>query len=236
MIAMNKKAFMAAAIILLFLNSALVSSLFFKQASANFVGFYMPQSPPPAPILEVIGKDAGKLTLTFSVQKAGPWITSMGSAWWGNYEPSHEWNYSVSSIVWVDGNPWSHYSEQNPITVSLEGFSNGNHTLRITATAYGDKTWPTTSVYSDAIKFQVDKPLPTQTLIPTAKLAPTPAISPSPSPSLTVEPTLEPTQTVISTPIGKPIAISYVPQLAVATVALIAVAAGVLVYFKRRKG
>ena len=233
---MKKKTFVAAAIMLMLLGSGLVCSLFLEQASANPVGLYMPQSPPPAPTMEVIGLDAGKLTLTFSVQKAGPWITPIGSEYWGNYEPHHEWNYSVSSIVWVDGNPWSNFSEQNPITVSLEDFSNGSHTLKITATAHGDKYWPTSSVYSDVIKFQVNDPSPTQALIPTATPTPTPSnsLSPSPTPSPTLEPTLEPTQTAIPTNDDVQSGDFTLPMVFV--VVVVAVAVGAIVYFKRGRG
>ena len=232
---MKKKTFVAAAIMLMLLGSGLVCSLFLEQASANPVGLYMPQSPPPAPTIEVIGLDADKLTLTFSVQKAGPWITPIGSEYWGNYEPHHEWNYSVSSIVWVDGNPWSHFSEQNPITVSLEDFGNGSHTLIITATAHGDKYWPTSSVYSDVIKFQVNNPSPAQTGISTATTTPNPSNSPSPSPtpSPKLEPSLEPAQT--ATPTNDDNQTLDLAPIILAAVIVVAVAVGALVYLRRRK-
>jgi hypothetical protein len=209
---MNKKTFAAAVIMLTLFLSALTNSLFLNLAAANPVGLYYPQSPPPKPIIKLVGLDADKLSFTFSVRKAGPWITPMGSEYWGNYESAHEWNYSVSSIVWVDGKVWCWQQEvTSPITISLQGLINGSHTMKITATASGERYWYTSEASSNPIEFQIYNPSPTPTVIPTGitALAPnptqtqaqtiTPSPSPTPLPSLsslqTKEPTTEPSLT-----------------------------------------
>ncbi len=188
---MSKKAFMAAiAILALLVSSAMAAGVQTRIAAANPVGFYIPRSPPPSPVVEAIELDTDKLTLTFSVQKTGTWITPYGSKLFGDYEPNHEWNYSVSSMVWVDGKLWDARAGQDwvagPISVSLGGLSCGGHILKIIAVADGEgMSWPNSQWVSDEIKFIVDDPSPTQTTIPTATPTPTPSISPSPSPSST---------------------------------------------------
>jgi len=117
---------------------ACVGSISVDLATANPIGYYYPWSPPPAPVVEVTGLDTDKLTLTFSVQQVGGWITPYGMG--EEYEPSHNWGwYHTSSKVFVDGKLWSQPSSHTtPIRVSLEGLSNGWHTLEVNATAHGE--------------------------------------------------------------------------------------------------
>ena len=130
----NKRKISVPALILTLLFAALAGSLFINQAAANPVGYYRyPVNPPPSPIIEVIELDTDKLTLTFSVH-AEPWISRA----WGS-SSYREWDYYVSSVeVFVDGKLWSrHGYGTKPIMVSLEGLSDGWHTLEVTATADG---------------------------------------------------------------------------------------------------
>jgi hypothetical protein len=132
-----KRRLLTPTLLLTLLVSALVGSLFFTPAAANPVGLYYPWSPPPAPTVKVIELNTELLTVTVSVQKAGPWITSYGMG--ADYEAAHEWSYSISSIeVYVDGKSWYQRGwVAKPFSVSLEGLSNGRHTLKVTATADG---------------------------------------------------------------------------------------------------
>jgi hypothetical protein len=216
MMPMKKKTFMAAIVVFVLLTSILLNLV-----SANPVGFYYPRSPPPTPIVEVIGLDVNKLTIIFSAQKSGPWITAYGSELFGDYEPAHEYNYSISAVVWVDGEVWSGQANvTSAITVSLEGLSSGSHTLEVTAVAGGTGLgWATSSSSSGAINFTVNNPSPTQTIIPTGTTPPTQTPAPSTSPSQTIGPSPSvpefPTWTLL--------------PLVVATIV------GVLVYVKRRR-
>ena len=151
---LNKRKTLTATILLTLLISALAGSLFANLAAANPGLLFTPAGPPPTPIVKVIGLDTDKLTLTFSVQKAGSWITRLGN----------EWGYVISSEVFVDGKLWSQHGESTkPISVSLEGLSNGWHTLEVTATAYGD--YSGSKGFSGVIEFQVDNPPPSVSLL-----------------------------------------------------------------------
>lgn len=149
------------------LISALISTLLFSAlafllvstAAANPMGYYYPWSQPPTPTIEVTRLDTDLLTLTFWVQ-ADPWITPYGMGW--EYEESHEWNYAISIRVWIDGNPWLRDTwTENPASVSLEGLSNGEHTLELTATAHAQfsgrlEGYSSQQASSGVIQFQVD--------------------------------------------------------------------------------
>jgi multisubunit Na+/H+ antiporter MnhC subunit len=158
----NKRKTLTTTILLTLLVSALAVSLFVNLAAANPVGFYYPRSLPPTPIVKVIGLNTDKLTLTFSIQKTGQWITPYGSIMFGDYESSHVYEYTISVLIWVDGKPWSPCDcDIKPITVSFEGLSNGWHTLEVIATASGDGLgWHSSQGSSGAIQFQVDTPPP----------------------------------------------------------------------------
>jgi len=134
-----KKQTCTAVLVSALLVLALAGSLFVNLAAANpGVTVNAPRSPPPTPIIKVKGLDTDKLTLTFSIQSE-PWITPYGPDFFGYYEPSHEWSYYVSSEVFVDGKLWStHNPGARTIFVSLEGLSNGWHTLEVNATAHGE--------------------------------------------------------------------------------------------------
>ncbi len=147
-----KKQTCAAALVSALLISVLVGSFFVNLAAANAVWLYDPLSPPPAPIVEVIKLDTDKLTVTFSVRKAGSWITPFGSY-------PERIGYSISSEVLVDGKLWSAHGESTrPTTVSLEGLSNGWHTVQVIATAEDEGCSSGSS--SGVIKFQVGSPPP----------------------------------------------------------------------------
>lgn len=134
---LDKKKLLISALILALLILALAGSLLINSANANPVGLYYPWGPPPKPIVEVIEIDTDKHTLTFKVRKGGPWITPYGMG--ADYQPNREWEYNiVSTEVFVDGKIWSRYGwVTSPITVSLTGLSNGQHTLKVIATADG---------------------------------------------------------------------------------------------------
>jgi hypothetical protein len=103
------------------------------------------------------------LTLTFSV-RADPWITPYGMG--ADYEENHEWDYSISTEVRIDGKQWlSDTWTKNPVSVSLEGLSNGGHTLEVTATAYAHfqgklEGYSSQQGSSGVIHFQADIPPP----------------------------------------------------------------------------
>ena len=145
------------------LVSALAGTLLVNSAAANPMGYYFPWSPPPTPTIEVTMLETELLTLTFSVQ-ADPWITPYGMGW--EYEENHEWNYAVSIIVMIDGKPWLRDTwTKNPASISLEGLSNGGHTLELTATAKAKfsgrrEGYSSQQGSSGVIQFQVDIPPP----------------------------------------------------------------------------
>jgi hypothetical protein len=120
------------ALILTLLFSALAGSLLNLAAANPGIQQTWPSNSPPSPIVEVIGIDTEKLTVTFSAQKAGPWITE----WRGYPDFKPEYPYDIVSVkVVVDGETWSQLDwAPGPISVSLEGLSNGVHTLEVTAT------------------------------------------------------------------------------------------------------
>ena len=120
------------ALILTLLFSALAGSLLNLAAANPGIQQTWPSNIPPSPIVEVIGIDTEKLTVAFSAQKAGPWITE----WRGYPDFKPEYPYDIVSVkVVVDGETWSQLDwAPGPISVSLEGLSNGVHTLEVTAT------------------------------------------------------------------------------------------------------
>ena len=132
---LDKRKMLVSALISALLILALAGSLV-DPTMANPVGLYYPWSPPPTPIVKVTGLNTVKQNLTFVVQKE-PWITPYGMG--ADYEPSRQYGYSISSIrVLIDEKQWSQHDwVRKPISVSLEGLSNGKHTVEITATAYG---------------------------------------------------------------------------------------------------
>jgi len=152
------------------LVSALISALLILALAgslvdptmANPVGLYYPWSPPPTPIVKVTGLNTVKQNLTFVVQKE-PWITPYGMG--ADYEPSRQYGYSISSIrVLIDGKQWSQHNwVRKPISVSLQELSNGNHTVEITATAYGGDRYISHGS-SGVIKFQINNPPPSLVL------------------------------------------------------------------------
>lgn len=155
----DKRKISVPALILALLFAALAGSLLVNSAAANPIGYYYPWSQPPTPTVRVTGLDTDLLTLTFTVQ-ADPWITPYGMGW--EYEENHEWDYAVSIRVWVDGNPWLRETwTKNPASVSLEGLSNGEHTLEVTATAHAKfsgkrEGYSSQQASSGVIQFQVD--------------------------------------------------------------------------------
>ena len=156
----KKRKILVPALILTLLFSALAGSLLIHQAAANPVGLYYPRSPPPAPLVNVIKMDTDTLTLTFSVQETGQWVTPYGSG--ADYEPAHVFEYAVSVLTWVDGKPWIPCGfDVKPVAVSLEGLSNGGHSLEVIATASGEGLgWPSSQGSSGMVEFQIDNPLP----------------------------------------------------------------------------
>jgi hypothetical protein len=129
----NKKKISAPALVLALFFSALAGSLLINLAAANpMTQQTWPSNSPPSPIVEVINIDTEKLTVTLSAQKAGPWITE----WRGYPDFKPEYPYDIVSVnVVVDGETWSQLDwASGPISVSLEGLSNGMHTLEVTAT------------------------------------------------------------------------------------------------------
>jgi hypothetical protein len=152
---------LTATLLLTLLISTLTTTLFIDNVTANWIGYY-PWSPPPAPIVKVTALNTEKLTLTFLVQKE-PWITPSGLHG-VIYDPNHDWgDYSISTIlVWIDGKVWRSYFGASPISMSLEGLSNGWHTLEVTATAsghFGGMDYGSRDS-SGVIEFQVDTPPP----------------------------------------------------------------------------
>jgi hypothetical protein len=160
----SKRRILSATLLLTLLISALTATLLINDATANPVGYYYPWSPPPAPIVKVIELNTDKLILTFSAVKNGTWITPYGMG--ADYQPSHEWSYFIFSKVYVDGKLWSsHDLGTSFIRVSLEGLSNGLHTVEVTATAkYGNYGYAST-VSSGVIEFLVDAPPPSISVI-----------------------------------------------------------------------
>ncbi len=113
----------------------------------------------------------------------------------------------------------------------LNNLEEGSHSLKIYAKDTAGYTGE-----SETYFFTVNtQPTPIPTVIPT--LIPTPVItsSPSPNPTPTIEAALEPTQTASPTPIGEPTMVAYAPQIEVGTVVAVAVAAGALVYLRKRR-
>jgi multisubunit Na+/H+ antiporter MnhC subunit len=110
----GKRRNLLSTLLLTLLVLALATSLFANQTIANPIQMPAGSGPPPAPIVEVIELDTDTLTLTFQVQAI-----------------------QASYIeVFVDGKIWSRLGwVEKPISVSLEGLSNGWHTLKVTATA-----------------------------------------------------------------------------------------------------
>ena len=118
----------APALILTLLFVALAGSLFVNIAAAN-PGMPAIVTRPPSPIVEVMGINTDSCTLTFTVQKAGPYLNGYGG----------EWAYSIISVeVFVDGKLWSRLGwSAGPVSVSLAGLSGGWHSLEVVATAEG---------------------------------------------------------------------------------------------------
>jgi hypothetical protein len=154
------------ALILTLLFAALAGSLLTNQAAANpMTQRTWPYNHPPSPTVEVIGIDADKLAATFSVEKAGPWITE-----WRNPDFKPEYPYSIISVkVVVDGETWSQNDwAPSPISISLKGLSNGVHTLEVTATTEGSVNAPgapatlryTSQGSSGVMEFFIDNPPP----------------------------------------------------------------------------
>jgi hypothetical protein len=110
------------------LFSALAGSLLISLAAAN-PGMPAIVTRPPSPIVEVMGINTDSRTLTFTVQKAGPYLNGYGG----------EWAYSIISVeVFVDGKLWSRLGwSAGPVSVSLAGLSGGWHSLEVVATAEG---------------------------------------------------------------------------------------------------
>jgi len=153
-------------LLLMLLISALTATLLIGNATANPIGYFLPQGPPPTPIVKVGELNTDKLTLTFSAVKNGPWITPYGDEreLYASYDPNHDWGvYSISAFhVWVDGKLWSSFFGSHPNSVSLEGLSNGWHTLEVIATASGrySNYEYVSKGSSGVIEFQVDTPPP----------------------------------------------------------------------------
>jgi len=169
----SKRKTLTATLLLTLLVVALTVSLFANTAAANPIGYYYPRSPPPAPIVKVIELNTDKLTLTFLVQKAGAWITPYG--WPGvDYTSYHDWgDYFLSSFrVLVDGKQWIRQDWGGTSNkVSLEGLSNGWHTVEVFATAtgmYQNKGYVSKGS-SGVIDFQVDTPPPSVRVITSQK-------------------------------------------------------------------
>jgi hypothetical protein len=116
------------ALVLTLLFSALAGSLLISLAAAN-PGMPAIVTRPPSPIVEVMGINTDSRTLTFTVQKAGPYLNGYGG----------EWAYSIISVeVFVDGKLWSRLGwSAGPVSVSLAGLSGGWHSLEVVATAEG---------------------------------------------------------------------------------------------------
>ncbi len=144
----SKRKILTATPLLTLLVAALAVSLFVNLAAANPIAYSI-----PGPTVEVTALNTDTLTLTFSVRKA--------IGWWTTHE---YYTYSISSVaVWVDGKLWSqHEWGTSPISVSLEGLSDGWHTVKVTGTAvmaYKGKSYDSKSS-SRVIEFQVDTPPP----------------------------------------------------------------------------
>jgi len=112
----DKRRILLATLLLTLLVLALATSLFANQAVANPMELPSGSGTPPAPIVEVIKLDTDTLTLTVLVRAV-----------------------QASYIeVFVDGKIWNRLGWiAKPFSVSLEGLSNGRHTLKVTATADG---------------------------------------------------------------------------------------------------
>ena len=144
----SKRKILTATILSVLLVSALAVSLFVNQAVANPIGLPSGSGTPSAPIVEVIKLDTDTLTLTVLVRAI-----------------------QASYIeVFVDGKIWSRLGwVAKPVSVSLEGLSNGWHTLKVTATAdsggvnemqLGGGPRFISQGSSGVIEFQVDTPPP----------------------------------------------------------------------------
>jgi hypothetical protein len=163
----NPKKISVPALVLTLLFSALAGSLLLSSANANFGPYWYTGDPPPKPFVEVIEINTDKLTVTFTVQKGGPWNP------WGM-------DYSIVSVeVFVDGKLWSRHGwVASPVTANLTGLSNGPHTLEVTATADGGTTNErglapryTSEGSSGVIEFSVDNVPPSVSVLSLANVA-----------------------------------------------------------------
>ncbi len=176
-------------------------------------------------------QNSKSIYVTFSVDENPPTISHLSIENKTYTSPSAELNFEVASQP-----SWTGYSldNQENVTVPLKtvqiGFnstilgnvtltdlSDGTHSIVV----YSNNTASTTCK-SDIIFFTVDTPEPT----------PSPVLSPSPS--STSEPTLEPTQTATPTN-GDNQTLDLTPILVLSGIGVIAVAVGVLFYYRRRR-
>ena len=178
------------------------------------------------------GRDSNPISLNVECKLDGKVLNSYRNP--GNY--SYSGNYSVLLASLSEG---THY-------VYVKAFGTYSNPQGMAGIITADI--PTSSSSGNiyfTIKTNTATPTPTPSPTPSSSPAQTPTLTPSPTPSTspsaspfpTIEPTIEPIQTASPTPIGEPTMVAYAPQIAVGTVVSIAVvAAGILVYFKRRKG
>ncbi len=118
-----------------------------NSASANFVGFYMPKQPPPTPTSTVSSPlkfDAADpegilhVAVKFTVH-VDTWISDYGYAGFGDYEAAHVYEPTCSLKVLVDGKVYAEpdWINDNQISVSLIGLSDGLHSVEVVTTVTG---------------------------------------------------------------------------------------------------
>ena len=130
---------------------------------------------------------------------------------------------------------------QSNVTISgnttLTGLQNGEHMVEVYA---GFRVYNDSRAYFEGIGYvggyQTDW-ISTRTFFNVNAPAPSavPSLSPSPTQQPTTHPTLEPAQTATPTN-GDNQTLDLTPILAISGIAVVAVAVGAVVYFKRRKG
>ncbi len=122
-------------------------SLFYYPAFGNFVGLYMPKTPPPAPVVKILSPpsfdqaDAYAILnfgFTFSVH-VEPWISDYGDPRFGDYDANHVYTPLCTIKVLFNGKVFAEpkWINDAPISIILNELDEGSHTVEVVATVTG---------------------------------------------------------------------------------------------------